>query len=92
VIQPFPLLRQPPDSNSCLPTAVRAVLLWYGEDVTQDEVSGWCQEDSKGCGLDLAIDGLREAGFDIDELIAPTEAEAQALLRATVTEFCGLDP
>ena len=86
MITNFPLLQQPPGSNSCLSTAIRAVLLWFGERVTAAEVSEWCAEDPNGCVLDLAIDGLRDAGFDIQGLIAPTDEEAQELLRATVTD------
>ena len=81
----FRPLRQPPSRNSCLPTVVRAVLHWHGVQASPDEVSEWCQEESKGCLLDLAIDGLREAGFEVEELTAPTEAEMISLLREAVT-------
>src|SRR5437868_3756271 len=86
MIRNFRPLRQPPGSNSCLPTAVRAVLLWHGEQASPEEVSEWCREERKGSILDLALDGLREAGFDVEELIAPTETEAQNLLRTTITD------
>ena len=86
MITNFPLLQQSPGSNGCLPTAVRAVLLWAGERVTAAEVSEWCGEDSNGCLLDLAVDGLRIAGIDVQELTAPTEAEALELLRTTIMD------
>ncbi len=86
MITNFPLLQQRPGSNRCLSTAVRVVLLWSGEQVTADEVSEWCAEDTYGRVLDLAIGGLRDAGFDVQELTAPTEEEAQELLRASVMD------
>jgi hypothetical protein len=61
-------------------------LLWYGEQVTHEEILEWCQETHEGCILDLALDGLRDVGFDIEELNAPTEEEAQELLRMMVTD------
>lgn len=64
----FQPLRQPPGSNSCLPTAVRAVLLWHGENVSSENVSRWCREDVDGCVLFLALQGLQDEGFDIVEV------------------------
>ena len=72
MIADFHPLQQPSGSNSCLPTVVRAVLLWNGEQATADEVSEWCGEEAKGCVLDWAVDGLRDAGFDVEELKEPT--------------------
>jgi hypothetical protein len=86
MIADFPLLQQPPGSNSCFSTSVRAVLLWWGEQVSQREAQEWCREGRRGCILDLAIDGLREAGFDVEELTAPTEEEAREILCTTITD------
>ena len=73
MIQDFPLLRQPGD-KSCLPTAVRAVLLWHGQSVTRSQISAWCGEDSNGCWIDSALEGLRFEGFDIEEISRNKEA------------------
>ena len=78
---PLPSLRQPPGSNSCLPTAVRAVLLYYELDVSGEEASLWCRETPDGCWLDDALDGLRDAGFDIEDLTGVTTEEMR--LRVT---------
>jgi hypothetical protein len=86
VIANFPTLRQPLGSNSCLPTAVCAILRWLDTDVTLDEVSEWCSEDPEGCILDIAIAGLSDAGIEMEELNAPTDAEREALVRLTVTD------
>ena len=86
MIENFPLLRQPPGSNACLPTCVYAVLLWHGENVTLDNVSAWCQEETQGCFLDIAIDGLRDAGFDLEELPTRTQDDAEEQLRNLFTD------
>lgn len=53
---------------------------------TAEKVSEWCGEEPEGCVLDLAIDGLRDAGFEVEELRADTDGEAQELLRTTITD------
>jgi len=68
MIENFPLVSQPPGSNSCLPTVIYAVLRCQGRTVSQQEVSQWCHEDPDGCLLDLAIAGLRDQEIDVDEL------------------------
>ena len=80
MIKDFPLLRQPPGSKSCLPTAVRAILLWHSESVTQSEVSAWCGENERGCWLDVAMEGLRFEGFDIDDLTRSGESAVCAIV------------
>lgn len=85
MITSFPQLKQPTGSQSCLPTVVRAVLLWYGlpaQDVSQADVSNWCQEGPRGCWIDTSIEGLREHGFDVEELIE----EADQQIRETVLD------
>ena len=77
MVEHFPNLRQSPGSNACFPTCARAVLLWYGEQVTQDDVSEWCQETSEGCILDLALASLRDEGFDLEELTGRAREEAE---------------
>jgi len=75
-----PTLRQPPDSYSCLPTAVRAVLLSLNVDASQEEVSEWCQEGPDGCWFDAAVEGLRMAGLDVQELTAADEEQIRELV------------
>lgn len=79
---PVPPLRQPPGSNSCLPTAVLAVLLRYELDVSVEEVSLWCRETPDGCWLDDAMDGLREAGLDVEDLSGTSVEEIRSRVAA----------
>jgi len=65
---PFHPWRQPPGSQSCLPTCVRAVLAWHGQEVSQDQVSEWCREEADGCNVFLALQSLQEEGFDVVEV------------------------
>ncbi len=74
MIENFLPLRQAPGSNSCLPTCVRAVLLWLHYPATLDEVSEWCHEGILGCLWTEALDGLTDAGFIVDELRERTYA------------------
>ena len=39
----------------------------------------WCQETAKGCFLDAALEGLRNAGFDVIEIVEPSEDAEEAL-------------
>ncbi len=75
-----PLLRQPAGSNSCLPTAVRAVLLGRGLVVSSHEVSVWCRETDRGCWFDAAIEGLREADLDVEDLTGAAASQIAALV------------
>ncbi|HZP84938.1 MAG TPA: hypothetical protein VFB21_25095 [Chthonomonadaceae bacterium] len=59
---------------------MRAVLLWYGEQVTQEEVSEWCRETPGGCWLDEAMESLRLEGFDVEELIDDAEERIRAAI------------
>ncbi len=70
MIENFLPLRQPPGSNSCLPTCVHAVLRWHGSPATLDEASEWCHEDALGCDWSKSLDGLIKAdsGFEVEEL------------------------
>lgn len=68
MIESFMPLRQSPGSNSCLPTCVRAVLLWLNYPVTLDEVSEWCYEDALGCDWSESLNGLTDVGFEVEEL------------------------
>lgn len=65
---PFRPLQQPPGSNSCLPTCVRAVLSWHGQEVSPDQVSEWCREEADGCEFFLALQSLQAEGFDVVEV------------------------
>lgn len=78
---PVPELRQPPNSLGCLPTAVLAVLLWQERPVSLDKVAGWC-EAWGGCLWDVALNGLREAEFDIEE----PEGDPEAFLRESLAD------
>lgn len=57
--------RRQPDRVSCLPTCVWAVLEFEGQDVTFDEVVAACLLGSHGAVLELALQGLREADWDV---------------------------
>ncbi len=61
-------LRQPLGSNSCLSTCVCAVLRAHGISVKREEVAEWCEEDIDGCVFFIAVNGLREAGFEVEEV------------------------
>ena len=56
----------------------------YGEIVTQDEVSEWCQEDSDGCVFFLALEGLQEEGYDV--VPVREEADLRELLTSEDAE------
>jgi hypothetical protein len=75
MVEGFDPQQQRPGSNSCLPTAVTAILRYYGREVTQNQVSNWCQEGPDGCVIDLAMDGLRAQDCDVIELTDDPEAE-----------------
>jgi len=70
MVEEFEPEQQRPGSNSCLPTAIRAILRYYGRDVTQSQISNWCQEGPDGCVIDLAMDGLCAQDWDV---IEPTD-------------------
>lgn len=65
---PFRPLQQPPGSNSCLPTYVRAMLSWHGQKVSPNQVSEWCREEADGCEFFLALQSLQAEGFDVVEV------------------------
>ena len=75
-----PRLRQP-DETSCLPTCVEAVLRFLDYDCSAAEVREWCYTTKSGCDADLAVQGLREAGFDA-MLGQPTLADLREMLDA----------
>jgi ABC-type bacteriocin/lantibiotic exporter with double-glycine peptidase domain len=60
---PVPKLRQP-DETSCLPTCIEAVLRFLGYGCSPAEVREWCYTTNSGCDADLAVQGLRDAGYD----------------------------
>ncbi len=51
---------------SCLPTCVRAILQWQGDTYSAREISEWCRENASGCAFDDSIEGLIEAGFEVE--------------------------
>src|SRR5690349_5557608 len=79
MIEAFPLLQQPLGSNSCFPTAVRAVLLWHGVEISPQTISDLCGEGVLGCDLETAIPSLREE-YDVEELRGDIQA-----LRETIS-------
>ncbi len=82
----FPLLRQPFGSQSCLPTCVRAILEWQGSLYSAVEVSEWCHEEASGCAFDDSIEGLIEAGFEIDVIPESGPFEMLAALKNCIAE------
>lgn len=80
---PFPLFQQPLGSQSCAPICVCAVLFWHGQEVAPDQVSEWCREEADGCEFFLALQSLREEGFDVVKV-----QDEEALLKI----FAGDDP
>jgi hypothetical protein len=66
----------------CLTTAALAVLSLSKRTVTRTEVAEWCGQNGQGCFLEFAIDGLRQAGFDVEDLTG----ETPATIRETVTD------
>src|SRR6266545_1864895 len=82
----IPSVQQPPGSRGCLPAAVLSALLWEQEsdseqrDLTFERVAEWCGLTGDGCLLDLAISGLRAAGFDIEDLTGCSISAIEELL------------
>ena len=58
--------------TNCFPTAVRAVLRWYGYDISPDEASAWCLEDPLGCPIEM---GIAELSEHLDLSLLGEEAE-----------------
>lgn len=65
---PFKPLQQPPGSQSCVPTCIRAVLSWHGQKFSQDQISELCREGANGCNLFQTLQSLQEEGFDVVEV------------------------
>jgi hypothetical protein len=68
MITDFPCYRQP-TGQSCLPTAVYAVLSYNGHPgITLAMVAGWCQLTPQGGAIwDISLDNLKRE-LDIDDL------------------------
>jgi ABC-type bacteriocin/lantibiotic exporter with double-glycine peptidase domain len=60
-----PASRQP-DDVSCLPTCIQAVLAFLGREPDPGLVEDWCHLTPLGCDVDLAIQGLNDAGIDAE--------------------------
>ena len=73
MIEEYECLRQPPGSNSCLPTVVRAIVLFLGYSITQEDASEYCGETEDGCFWPEALDGLRREGYSVVELSSEEE-------------------
>jgi ABC-type bacteriocin/lantibiotic exporter with double-glycine peptidase domain len=74
-----PRLKQP-DSTSCLPTCVEAVLRYHGYAANAARIREWCYTTSRGSDADLAVQGLNEAGIDAELLQCGSLAEIRELL------------
>lgn len=71
---PVQACRQP-NAVACLPTAVWVVLSDRGHAVSYDEIAEACEMDARGAVQEIALQGLREAGFDVD-LLEEWDADA----------------
>ena len=64
------MLRVPPqrqpDPVTCLPACVWSVLQYVGQSVSYDEIEVACRLGRYGALDDLAIQGLMEAGWDVE--------------------------
>ena len=60
-----PAIRQPSEIT-CLPTCVRAALLFLGRSIPQEEAEDACGTGSRGTVVDVALDGLAGAGMDAE--------------------------
>ena len=60
--------RRQPDSVSCLPTCVEVVLDFLGYHTEASENRRWCYTTRVGSDVDLAIQGLDDAGVDAELL------------------------
>lgn len=78
MLERFPELKQR-GPDDCLPTAVRAVLLHYGQEVSADDVSRWCEESHRDCWFDTALHGLADY-YDLDDLTMRGEEAVRALV------------
>ena len=73
-------LRKQEDETACLPTCVAAVLGFLGYEPPIDDVRYWCRTTERGSDVDLAIQGLNDAGVDAELLQCATLDELQPLL------------
>lgn len=63
----LPVPRRKQDSDvTCLPTCVWAVLAFEGFEVSYDDILDACRMDQRGAVLELALEGLAEAGWDLE--------------------------
>jgi ABC-type bacteriocin/lantibiotic exporter with double-glycine peptidase domain len=74
---PVPLCRQP-SSVTCFPACVWSVLRYQGQGVSYEELEEACLLDELGAVDELAMQGLREAGWDVELLQDPTLNELEA--------------
>lgn len=61
----IPTLRQV-SSVTCLPTCLRAVLAYRGLELSEEEVVEACDTSVDGTRADMAVQGLSDAGFDVE--------------------------
>ena len=72
----FPIKKQP-HPFGCLPTCVQAVLCFYEDNVSYEEVSEWCRElPGVGCFWSEAVTGLIGQGYEVEEVTAGGEEGA----------------
>jgi hypothetical protein len=81
MIDAFPRVKQP-SPMGCLPTCVRAVLKYGGENVSYADAAAWCREFPEGgCDWFEALDGLREQGYAVEEVAGEDDTTEEALLK-----------
>ena len=68
-----PRIKQP-NPVACLPAAVWVVVTHQGYSVGYEEIAAACRMDANGSVQEIALDGLREAGFDVEVLSRWDEA------------------
>lgn len=74
-----PLCRQP-NPVTCFPACVWSVLRYQGQAVSYEAVEEACLLDELGAVDELAMQGLREAGWDVELLQDPSLEELGASL------------
>jgi len=77
-----PRVRQP-DPVACFPTCVWAVLTFQRQDVEYEEVFEACVMDAYGALDPIALQGLQEAGWDVEVL---REFDPETVLNALEEE------
>jgi hypothetical protein len=86
MLSDLPASRQPSGSNSCLSVCVHSVLRYRGHHVSLDQVAELCGEDVLGCMWDIALSGLSENGFDVEQIVSDHEEKLLEIVRGEVLD------